>query len=137
MPPALLCILLLPLSWHTAYSQGLDSIPDELPEFETYDTFSLSPLLNCAAQASQDIEAGDPRLIICYNRREGGEYPAAFYSTQQEFEAQYGITYKLYTCTPDNEPCIKKYNKRVAKHLTKSFGRTWKKEVRTDVYGIR
>lgn len=120
---------------HTAICQELDAANQtDIPTFKGQDNFTLSPQSNCTDRAAKDIEKEEPRLIICFNYPIGS---GAFYSNQREFEEKYGITYELYTCDTDNERCVKQYNKQVFKYLRRKFGRTWKRNVREDVYGLK
>ena len=123
---------------NTAVCQEIKDERIDIPTFQGQDNFTLSPASDCAQHADRDIENGEPRLIICFSfegKKERGR--DAFYANQHEFEEKYGITYKLYNCTVENEKCVENYNKQVLKHLRRNFGRTWKREVREDVYGLK
>ena len=127
-------IVILLVYTYTATCQELDTVALYIPTFENQDNFTLSSTSDCAGRADSDIKREKARLLICFNHTsESG----AFYLNQREFEEEYGITYKLYTCTADNEKCVKKYNKRVLKYLKEKFGSEWRKTIRKDVYGLK
>lgn len=67
---------------------------------------------------------------------QGGIAPVE-YTTDKEFENEYGIYFYDFGCVPLSEKCVIEYNSRVFDYLTKEYGKKWKREIRDDVIGFK
>jgi hypothetical protein len=81
--------------------------------------------------AEQDITNNSIILIIV-----GGISPTV-YATDIEFENKYSLTYYDYGDLPASRECMLIYNFRIFEYLTEKFGKSWQKEIRKDVYGLK
>ena len=96
--------------------------------------FRLKFLENCEKAfiiADQDIKKQEIKLLIV-----GGIAPA-IYPTDQDFEKKYQVTYYDYGDLAAKGECMFNYNTRVFDYLTEIYGKSWKKEIRKDVYGLK
>lgn len=67
---------------------------------------------------------------------QGGIAPVA-YTTDQEFQNQYGIYFYDFGCISPDHKCLIKYNANVFDYLTKNYGKKWIKEIRKDIIGLK
>jgi hypothetical protein len=81
--------------------------------------------------AAQDITNNSIMLIL-----DGGIGPKV-YSTDIEFENKYSLTYYDYGDLPASRECMLIYNFRIFDYLTEKNGKSWQKEIRKDVYGLK
>lgn len=81
--------------------------------------------------AQSDIKENKPRLLII-----GGIVPT-IYPDQHLFESKYGVKYDDYGDTPPPQECVEQYNREIFEYLDKKFGKSWRKEVRKDVVGLK
>jgi hypothetical protein len=96
--------------------------------------FRLKMLENCENAfiiADQDIKKNRINLLIV-----GGITPVV-YPSDQTFEEKYQVTYSDYGDLAAKGECMFNYNSKVFDYLTKKYGKTWRKEVRKDVYGLK
>lgn len=96
--------------------------------------FRLKFLENCDNAyiiAEQDILSNEAKILIV-----GGIAPT-IYSTDNDFETKYQITYSDYGDLSANDECMYNYNSKVFDYLTEKYGKKWSKEVRSDVYGLK
>jgi len=96
--------------------------------------FRLKMLENCENAfiiADQDIAKNKINLLIV-----GGIAPAV-YPSDQTFEEKYQVTYYDYGDLAAKGECMFNYNSKVFDYLTEKYGKTWRKEVRKDVYGLK
>ena len=82
-------------------------------------------------KAIYDIRYSQPKLLIS-----GGIAPIV-YMGQEKFEEKYGIVYYDYGCISPNYNCILEYNQAVFDYLDQTKGKTWRKEVRKDIVGLK
>nr|WP_320023221.1 hypothetical protein [uncultured Draconibacterium sp.] len=103
-------------------------------ENKSIENLNLLVIADCEINkeiAERDIQNDKPRLLLV-----GGIAPTV-YQDQNKFEKKYNIQYFDFgDVTPAHE-CIVQYNERVFKYLDKKYGKSWKKEVRTDVIGFK
>lgn len=81
--------------------------------------------------AEQDIEKNEIKILIV-----GGIAPTIF-TTDKNFEEKYQITYTDYGDLPAKDECMYNYNAKVFDYLTEKYGKSWKREIRKDVYGLK
>lgn len=81
--------------------------------------------------ANEDIANGTPFLLLA-----GGIAPVII-STDPEFERRYGIYFYEYGCTGPESKYINAYNEVIFNFLTEQFKKSWLKEVRKDVIGLK
>lgn len=77
--------------------------------------------------AISDIESGSPRLIV-----KGGIAPLANTKKDYLFEKRYGIKYHISGCEAEPFPCIQDYNLVIFDYLDKTYGKSWRIDVRKD-----
>ncbi len=78
--------------------------------------------------ALADIKNKKMALII-----PGGYVSRQIYPRDTLFEKKYEIKYESMGCVQFD---VKEYNSTIIKQLDKTYGRTWRKEVRNDVIGL-
>lgn len=81
--------------------------------------------------AQKDINTNNPRLLII-----GGIVPT-FYPDQHLFERKYGIKYDDFGDVPPPKECVEQYNREIFDYLDKNYGKSWRREVRKDVVGLK
>ena len=94
----------------------------------------LKWLYNCENAkiiAEQDIQIQSVSILIV-----GGIAPSE-YESDEHFEKKYEIKYFDYGCISADRECMLIYNFRVFDFLSAKFGKSWKKEIRKDVYGLK
>lgn len=85
---------------------------------------------NCSESkqmAIEDIKKGKINFLI-----QGGFAPV-HYEGQEVFEKKYEVRYFQFGCVVPANICLDTYNREVAKHLDKQYGKIWRREVRKDV----
>ena len=92
---------------------------------------NVSPCSFGSAKAQKDIKAAKPMLLLS-----GGIAPV---STPKDdyFEKKYTVKYHDFGDAPQNVKCSAAYNKVVIAFLDKKFGKSWRRDVRTDVIGLK
>jgi hypothetical protein len=96
--------------------------------------FRLNMLENCENAkiiADQDIKKQKIKILIV-----GGIAPT-IYTTDKDFEEKYQIIYSDYGDLPAKDECMYNYNSKVFDYLTEKYGKSWKREIRKDVYGLK
>ena len=109
---------------------GIDT-PFSLPkQSENVLIVNVSSCSMGTAKAQNDVKSGKPMLLLS-----GGIAPV---STPKDdyFEKKYSIKYHDFGDTPQNVKCSLAYNKVVIAFLDKKFGKSWRRDVRTDVIGL-
>jgi hypothetical protein len=81
--------------------------------------------------AKLEIKQGHPRLLLI-----GGIAPP-YVVGQESFEGNFNVKYYDFGCTPPDSECVMAYNKIIFNYLDKTYGRRWRKKVRTDVIGYK
>lgn len=81
-------------------------------------------------QAQSDLKKNKIHFML-----QGGFAPVHI-AGQEIFEEKYHIKYFDLGCVVPNDLCIAHYNAEVAKYLDKTYGKSWRKEVRKDVLGL-
>jgi hypothetical protein len=81
--------------------------------------------------AELDIKKHKPRLLIF-----GGISPV-IYKGQEKFERKYHVKYYDYGDVVPDTDCAIEYNSRIFKYLDDKYGKTWRKEVRKDIVGLK
>jgi hypothetical protein len=92
---------------------------------------NISPCNFGSAKAQKDIKAGRPMLLLS-----GGIAPVAS-PNEDHFEKKYTVKYHDFGDTPQKYKCSVAYNKVVFAFLDKKFGKSWRKDVRPDVIGLK
>ena len=127
-----------------AYGQT-DEDPTEVVDFSLTGALSDEQLNNSGATkltfansrnqaeqlANEDISNGTPFLLLA-----GGIAPVII-ATDPEFERKYKIYFYDYGCTGPDDKYIAAYNKVVFEHLTRKYQKSWIKEIRQDVIGLK
>ena len=68
----------------------------------------------------------------------GGISPHAYSKADSIFEVKYKVTYILFGCEALYENrAMQEYNIEIGKHLDKTYGRGWRKELHPDVIGLK
>lgn len=83
------------------------------------------------ALAERDIQAGTPFLVLT-----SGEAPIVR-TTDAAFERQFHVEYFEMGCTSPSPVAVRAYNARIAAYLQTTYGRAWRRRVRSDVVGVR
>lgn len=103
-------------------------------ENESLEDLNLLIVANCEVNreiAERDIKKKKPKLLLV------GSIAPVVYPDQYKFEKKFKIEYYDFGCvTPANE-CIIQYNERIFEYLDEKYGKSWRKEVRTDVIGFK
>jgi len=84
-----------------------------------------------ASKAQKDIKAGKPMLLLS-----GGIAPI-FSPKEDHFEKKYTVKYHDFGDTPPDIKCSMAYNKAVFAFMDKKFGKSWRKDARDDVIGLK
>ncbi|MDO3624754.1 hypothetical protein [Mucilaginibacter sp. BT774] len=84
-----------------------------------------------ATKARKDIKAGKPMLLLS-----GGIAPVSS-PKEDHFEKKYTVKYHDFGDTPPDIKCSMAYNKAVFAFLDKKFGKSWRKDARDDVIGLK
>lgn len=84
-----------------------------------------------SAQAQKDVRAGKPMLLLS-----GGIAPVSS-PNEDHFEKKYTVKYHDFGDTPQKVKCSVAYNKVVFAFLDKKFGKSWRRDARADVIGIK
>jgi len=131
-----LVILLFGISFMLSFGQEVEQevIDSIFIHSDSPSEFRLKMLENCENAnfiAKQDIEKNQIKLFIV-----GGIAPV-FCLTDPDFEKKYQVSYHDYGDLPAKEDCMYNYNSRVFEYLSKKYGKSWKKEIREDVFGLK
>lgn len=108
-------------------------------------TFSLLTSLQASAQtptkrgcfytsekAKADLKNNSAKILI-----QGGFAPA-IYPTDKVFLEKYKIAYYIFGCVaPENSECLGEYNQAIFEYLDKTFGKSWRTEIRKDAVGLK
>jgi len=89
---------------------------------------------NCAAATSlaeRDVRANTPFLILS-----SGEAPVMF-TTDAAFEKRFKAEYYEMGCIAPPAACALAYNCRIFDYLQATYGKTWQRQVRKDVIGLK
>lgn len=82
--------------------------------------------------ALNDIKQGKANLLV------PGGFAPVIYTTDKDFKAKYKIGYYVFGCiAPDMDECLTIYNQTIIEYLDRTFGKTWRKDVRKDVIGLK
>jgi hypothetical protein len=92
---------------------------------------NVSPCNFGSAKAQKDIKAGKPMLLLS-----GGIAPVSS-PGEDHFEKKYTVKYHDFGDTPQKVKCSIAYNKVVFAFLDKKFGKSWRKDARGDVIGLK
>lgn len=84
-----------------------------------------------ASKAQKDIKAGKPMLLLS-----GGIAPVSS-PKEDHFEKKYTVKYHDFGDTPPDVKCCMAYNKAVFAFLDKKYGKSWRKDARDDVIGLK
>jgi len=84
-----------------------------------------------SAKARTDIKAGKPMLLLS-----GGIAPV-FSPREDNFEKKYTVKYHDFGDTPQSIKCSTAYNNVVFGFLDKKFGKSWRRDARADVIGLK
>ncbi len=79
-------------------------------------------------QAEVDWKNGKAKLLLVGSIASIANSPA-----DNKFEKKYGIEYYDFGCTPPIYECVKIYNQQMFELMDKKYGKSWRKNVRTDV----
>jgi len=86
---------------------------------------------NAKIIAEQDIKNQEIIILIV-----GGIAPT-IYTTDNDFEKKYQITYTDYGDLAAKDECMLNYNFKIFDYLKEKYGKSWKREIRKDVYGLK
>ena len=79
-----------------------------------------------------DIQENKAKILV-----QGGFAPI-IYNTDKMFFEQYKVTYYVFGCVaPESIECLNDYNRAIFEFLDKTFGKSWRKEVRRDAIGFK
>ncbi len=84
-----------------------------------------------SAKAQKDIKTGKPMLLLS-----GGIAPVAT-PNEDHFEKKYTVKYHDFGDIPQKVKCSIAYNKVVFEFLDKKFGKSWRRDARADVIGLK
>jgi hypothetical protein len=84
-----------------------------------------------SAKAQKDIKAGKPMLLLS-----GGLAPVSS-PKEDNFEKRYTVKYHDFGDAPQNIKCSAAYNNIVFAFLDKKFGKSWRRDARADVIGLK
>ncbi|NTW32673.1 MAG: hypothetical protein HGB12_08625 [Bacteroidetes bacterium] len=87
-------------------------------------------------ECAKDIAKNDLKKDLFYLFIIGGITPLT-YTTDSIFERKYNVKYFDYGCIAARLICIEKYNWEIFDFLEKNYSKTWKKDVRSDVIGLK
>jgi hypothetical protein len=104
-------------------------IHSEMPTYSKL--IFISDCNNAAKIAEIDIKNRQIYLLLA-----GGISPKE-YATDSIFKNKYNIQFYDYGCVAAQKECIIYYNSIVFNSLKKQYGKTWKKEIRKDVIGLK
>ena len=104
------------------------TVQQNIEDFSCYFLFDCEVNKN---KAIYDIRYDKPKLFIS-----GGIAPVV-YSGQEKFEEKHGITYHDYGCISPEYNCMLEYNQTIFEYLDQAYGKSWRKEVRKDVVGMK
>lgn len=82
------------------------------------------------ALAERDIQAGTPFLILA-----SGGAPVVI-TTDAAFERQFKVEYFEMGCTSPNLVSMRAYNARMFAYLQATYGKAWRRRIRSDVVGL-
>ena len=80
--------------------------------------------------AKKDIQAGHVKLML------SSGIASVTIVGQEKFEEKYKLKYYDNGCVGPTKKEMADYNKEVFMYLDKTYGKTWRKEVRKDVVGL-
>ena len=101
---------------------------------KSIESLDILVISNCEINgqiAEMDIKKHKPRLLIF-----GGISPV-IYKGQEKFERKYHVKYYDYGDVVPDTDCAKEYNSRIFNYLDDKYGKTWRKEVRKDIVGLK
>ncbi|HEY9002485.1 MAG TPA: carboxypeptidase-like regulatory domain-containing protein [Mucilaginibacter sp.] len=84
-----------------------------------------------SAKAQKDIKEGKPMLLLS-----GGIAPVSS-PKEDNFERKYSIRYHDFGDAPQSIKCSEAYNNVVIAFLDKKFGKSWRRDARADVIGLK
>ncbi|MBS1520235.1 MAG: hypothetical protein JST50_04505 [Bacteroidetes bacterium] len=84
-----------------------------------------------SAKAQKDIKAGKPMLLLS-----GGIAPVSS-PKEDNFEKKYTVKYHDFGDSPQSVKCSMAYNNIVIAFLDKKFGKSWRRDARADVIGLK
>jgi hypothetical protein len=84
-----------------------------------------------SAKAQKDVKEGKPMLLLS-----GGIAPVSS-PKEDNFEKKYTVKYHDFGDTPQNVKCSIAYNNIVFAFLDKKFGKSWRRDARADVIGLK
>lgn len=82
-------------------------------------------------KAQKDVKAGKPLLLLS-----GGIAPVSS-PKEDNFEKRYMVKYHDFGDSPQSIKCSLAYNNVVFAFLDKKFGKTWRRDARADVIGLK
>jgi hypothetical protein len=110
---------------------GVDA-PFSVPR-QSENTFIVNvPACNFgSAKAQKDVKEGKPMLLLS-----GGIAPVSS-PKEDNFEKKYTVKYHDFGDAPQNVKCSIAYNNVVFAFLDKKFGKSWRKDARADIIGLK
>lgn len=84
-----------------------------------------------SAKAQKDVKAGKPMLLLS-----GGIAPVSS-PKEDNFEKKYSVKYHDFGDVPQSIKCSIAYNNIVFAFLDKKFGKSWRRDARADVIGLK
>jgi len=82
-------------------------------------------------KAQKDVKAGKPMLLLS-----GGIAPV-FSPKEDDFEKRYTVKYHDFGDAPQSVKCSIAYNEVVIAFLDKKFGKSWRRDARADIIGLK
>ena len=110
---------------------GVDA-PFSVPK-QSENTFIIN-VSSCSfgsAKAQKDIKEGKPMLLLS-----GGIAPVSS-PKEDNFEKRYTVKYHDFGDAPQSVKCSTAYNNVVIAFLDKKFGKSWRRDAREDVIGLK
>ena len=86
---------------------------------------------NARIIARNDINKDEIKILLA-----GGIAPIV-YSTDKQFEEKYQIEFHEYGDLSAKYECMKIYNFEVFRYLTEKYGKSWRREIRKDAFGLK
>jgi len=110
---------------------GVDA-PFSVPK-QSENTFIVN-VSSCSfgsAKAQKDIKEGRPMLLLS-----GGIAPVSS-PKEDNFEKRYAVKYHDFGDAPQSVKCSTAYNNVIIAFLDKKFGKSWRRDAREDVIGLK
>jgi len=110
---------------------GVDA-PFSVPK-QSENTFIIN-VSTCSfgsAKAQKDIKEGKPMLLLS-----GGIAPVSS-PKEDNFEKRYTVKYYDFGDSPQSVKCSTAYNEVVIAFLDKKFGKSWRRDARADIIGLK